>query len=92
MGPAYGFLGRGLSLYFASQGAARLFWPLFAGLLRPLIAGGGGWAVLSLTGSLGWLFATLAVALVVCGLILATAVASGAWFRRVWRPGAPAPS
>ena len=48
-----------LSLYFASQGAARLFWPLFAGLLRLLIAAGGGWAVLHLTGSLGWLFAAL---------------------------------
>src|SRR6202021_658489 len=41
--PAYGFFGLGLSLYFASQGAGRLFWPLFAGLLRMLIAIGGGW-------------------------------------------------
>ena len=29
VGPAYGFFGLGLSLYFASQGAGRLFWPLF---------------------------------------------------------------
>ena len=36
VGPAYGFFGLGLSLYFASQGAGRLFWPLFAGLLRML--------------------------------------------------------
>ena len=42
----------------------------------------------SLTGSLGWLFAALAVALVVYGLTLAAAVASGVWFRPVWRPGA----
>src|SRR5213078_1991992 len=28
VGPAYGFFGLGLSLYFASQGAGRLFWPL----------------------------------------------------------------
>ena len=47
VGPAYGFFGLGLSLYFASQGAARLFWPLFAGLLRLLIAVGGGWARLA---------------------------------------------
>ena len=87
VGPAYGFFGLGLSLYFASQGAARLFWPLFAGLLRLLIAVGGGWAVLHLTGSLGWLFAALAVALVVYGLTLAAAVACGVWFRPVWRPG-----
>jgi putative MATE family efflux protein len=88
VGPADGFFGLGLSLYFASQGAARLFWPLFAGLLRLLIAVGGGWVVLSLTGSLGWLFATLAVALVVYGLTIAAAIASGVWFRRVRRPGA----
>jgi putative MATE family efflux protein len=89
VGPAYGFFGLGLSLYFASQGAARLFWPLFAGLLRLLIAVGGGWIVLSLTGSLAWVFAALAVALVVYGLTLAAAVASGAWFRGVWPPGTP---
>ena len=34
VGPAYGFFGLGLALYFASQGAGRLFWPLLAGLLR----------------------------------------------------------
>ena len=83
VGPTYGFFGLGLSLYFASQGAGRLFWPLFAGMLRMLIAVGGGWAVLRLTGSLGWLFAALGAALVVYGATLATAVASGAWFRRV---------
>ena len=47
VGPAYGFFGLGLALYFASQGAGRLFWPLFAGLLRLLIAVGGGWAGLA---------------------------------------------
>jgi hypothetical protein len=87
VGPAYGFFGLGLSLYFASQGAAQLFSPLFAGLLRLLIAVGVGWAVLHLTGSLDWLFAALAVALVVYGLTLTAAVASGVWVRTVWRPG-----
>ncbi len=82
VGPAYGFFGLGLSLYFASQGAGLLFWPLFAGMLRMLIAVGGGWAVLHLTGSLGWLFAALGTALVVYGVMLGAAVASGAWFRR----------
>jgi Na+-driven multidrug efflux pump len=82
VGPTYGFFGLGLSLYFASQGAGRLFWPLFAGLLRMLIAVGGGWTVLRATGSLGWLFAALGAALVVYGVTLAVAVGSGAWFRR----------
>ncbi len=83
VGPAYGFFGLGLSLYFASQGAGRLFWPLFAGLLRMLIAIGGGWIVLRMTGSLGWLFAALSAALVIYGVTLSGAIASGAWFRRI---------
>ena len=83
VGPAYGFFGLGLSLYFASQGAGRLFWPLLAGMLRLLIAVGGGWLVLRATGSLGWLFAALSAALLVYGGTMLTAVASGAWFRRV---------
>lgn len=81
VGPTYGFFGLGLSLYFASQGAGRLGWPLLAGLVRMVIAVGGGWAVLTMTGSLGWTFAALGLALVVYGVMLATAVASGVWFR-----------
>lgn len=84
VGPAYGFFGLGLSLFFASQGAGRLSWPLFAGSLRLLFAVGGGWAVLHLTGSLSWLFAALSVALIVYGLTLVAAVASGVWFRWHW--------
>src|SRR5204863_7538922 len=81
VGPAYGFFGLGLSLYFASQGAGRLFWPLLSGVLRLLIAIGGGWIALRIGGSLTWLFAALTTALVVYGAILAIAVASGVWFR-----------
>lgn len=80
VGPAYGFFGLGLSLYFASQGAGRLFWPLAAGTLRVAIALGGGWILLAMTGSLTWLFAALALGLVIYGVVLTTAVASGRWF------------
>jgi hypothetical protein len=52
-----------------------------AGLLRLVIAIGGGWIALRLTGSLTWLFAALTTALVIYGAMLATAVASGVWFR-----------
>ncbi|HEY8871402.1 MAG TPA: MATE family efflux transporter [Stellaceae bacterium] len=82
VGPAYGFFGLGLALYFASQGAGRLAWPLLAGLLRLVIAIGGGWVALRLTGSLGWLFAALSLALAAYGVTLCAAVASGAWFGR----------
>jgi putative MATE family efflux protein len=81
VGPAYGFFGLGLSLYFASQGAGRLLWPLLAGLCRLLIAVGGGGLALYLTGSLQWMFGFLAAALVVYGVILVIAVKSGVWFR-----------
>jgi putative MATE family efflux protein len=79
VGPAYGFFGLGLALYFASQGAGRLFWPLFAGFLRMLIALGGGWLALRLTGSLTWLFGAIALGLVVQGLTVITAIMAGAW-------------
>jgi Na+-driven multidrug efflux pump len=81
VGPAYGFFGLGLSLYFASQGAGRLLWPLFGGLLRMVIAVGGGWLAWRLTGSLNWVFAALSLALLVYGAMLLAAVASGVWFR-----------
>ena len=52
-----------------------------AGLDRLLVAIGGGWIALRLTGSLTWLVAALTVALIIYGVMLATAVASGVWFR-----------
>jgi putative MATE family efflux protein len=87
VGPSYGFFGLALALYFASQGAGRLGWPLAAGFLRMLVAVGGGWLALRLTGSLTWLFAALALGLVVHGVTLLVAIGSGAWFRH---PATPA--
>jgi Na+-driven multidrug efflux pump len=81
VGPVYGFFGLGLSLYFASQGAGRLFWPLFAGLLRMLVAVGGGWLAFRLTGSLQATFFALGLALLVYGGTLVTAIRAGVWFR-----------
>jgi hypothetical protein len=78
----------GLALYFASQGAGRLFWPLLTGCLRLFLAIGG-WLVLRMTGSLDWLFA-LALGLVVYGVTLAAAIKSGRWFsRRHSKPASP---
>jgi Na+-driven multidrug efflux pump len=80
VGPSYGFFGLALALYFASQGAGRLFWPLSAGFLRMFVAIAGGWLALRLTGSLTWLFAALALGLVLHGLTLVVAIGAGAWF------------
>ena len=89
VGPAYGFFGLGLSLYFASQGAGKMIWPLAAGILRLIISIGGGWLALRLTGSLTWLFIALAVALVVYGSLIAGAVASGVWFKKANKKTGP---
>lgn len=83
--PFYGFFGLGLSLYFASQGAGRLLWPLLGGLLRMVVALGGGWLAVHLTGSLAGLFAALGIALVAYGLVVSVAVAKGVWFSDVKR-------
>jgi Na+-driven multidrug efflux pump len=79
VGPVYGLFGLGMALYFASQGAGRLLWPFLANLVRLLIAAGGGYIALRVTGSLTGVFVALAVALCAFGLINAAAVAGGSW-------------
>jgi Na+-driven multidrug efflux pump len=86
VGPLYGLFGLGMALYFASQGAGRLSWPLLANLTRLAIAAGGGWLALRWSGNLSHVFVALSAALGAFGLINAGAVASGAWFRRVGWP------
>ena len=75
VGPAYGFFGLGLSLYFASQGLGRLGWPLIAGFARLSVATVGGWFVVHrLGGELPGLFAIITLALVVFGTTVAVAL------------------
>jgi Na+-driven multidrug efflux pump len=92
VGPAYGLFGLGMALYFASQGAGRLLWPLLANMARLLIAALGGWLALRWTGSLTEVFIALSVALATFGLINAAAVASGVWFGKTARKPAVASS
>jgi putative MATE family efflux protein len=80
VGPFYGMLGLALSLYFASQGAGRLLWPLVANLTRLAIAGAVGWLALRWSGNLSHVFLAQSLALVAFGLINAVAVAGGSWF------------
>ena len=82
VGPTYGFFGLGLSLYFASQGAGRLAWPLIGGLLRLVIAVGGGWLACASPARWPGPSRCSRSALVVYGLTIVTAIASGSWFRR----------
>jgi len=80
VGPFYGFFGLGLVLYFASQGAGKLKWPVIGNLVRLAIAGLGGWLALRWSGGLAAVFVAQALALLLYGLTNAAAIAGGAWF------------
>jgi Na+-driven multidrug efflux pump len=82
--PFYVLYGAGMALYFASQGAGRVTWPLIASFTRLTMVVAGGWYWVSIHhGSLGGLFTLLAASYVVFGAINLGAFASGAsWKRR----------
>jgi Na+-driven multidrug efflux pump len=84
VGPLYGFFGLGLVLYFASQGAGRLLWPVMGNVARLAVAVAGGWLALHWGGGLTQVFIAQAAALVVYGLVNAAAVAGGVWFGPHW--------
>ncbi len=82
VGPFYGFFGLGLVLYFASQGAGRLAWPVAAQFFRLLVAGGGSALALRLGMGLETVFVVIGAALAVFGLTVAGSIAGGSWGRR----------
>jgi len=86
VGPFYGFFGVGLVLYFASQGAGRLLWPVLGNIARLAVAGIGGWLALRWGGQLSHVFVAQGAALVVYGIVIASTIAGGAWFGRVGWP------
>ncbi len=86
VGPVYGFFGLGLALYFASQGAGRLLWPVLGNLARLAVAIAGGWLALRWGGGLAGVFLAQAVALVIYGVLNAWAIAGGAWFGAIGWP------
>ena len=80
VGPAFGFLGVGLALYFASQGAGRVGWPVTATVLRFVVAVGGATVALE-TFSLGLngIYWAAASGMVIYGTLTAASLALGAW-------------
>lgn len=82
VGPFYGFFGLGLVLYFASQGAGRMAWPVTAQFMRLVVAGGGSALVLQMGGGLVSVFLMIGVALAVFGLGVTASIAGGAWTAR----------
>lgn len=82
VGPAFLFQGVGLALYFASQGAGAVQWPVFAALVRFVVAIGGAALVAYWLGfGLEAVYACIAAGMVLFGAITAGAVWLGAWRR-----------
>ena len=80
VGGFYGFFGLGLALFFASQGAGRMVWPLVGSVARLLVVAVGGWVcVHGLQTSADGLSAVVALSLVVYALVIASAIALGQW-------------
>ena len=82
VGPFFAFQGIGLSLFFASQGAGRMTWPLIAAAARLMIAIGGGAVLLyGYDASLNMIYLASGIAMVANGIITAVALKMGMWRR-----------
>jgi putative MATE family efflux protein len=82
--PFYAPYGLGMALYFASQGAGNVRWPVIAGVLRLLVATAGGFYwVMMLKGSLDGLYWFAAASLALFGIVNAVAFGTGlSWGKR----------
>ncbi len=79
-GWCYAFFGAGIALYFASQGAGKMLWPVLAGSARFLIAVVGGFVVLRyFNGTLAGLFTVIGFAMIAYGVGTVAAVKWGQW-------------
>jgi Na+-driven multidrug efflux pump len=80
VGPAFALYAVGLVLYFASQGAAAMKWPIRAQIIRCLIAVGGAWVAVDVL-NLGvfWIFVVATFSLAVYASIVSAAIYFGAW-------------
>jgi Na+-driven multidrug efflux pump len=85
VGPCYPLFGLGLCLYFASQGAGRVFWPVIAGTLRLIIVIAGGSWLAATQGPVWGIFALIGIAMASYGLATAAAV-----YFVSWAPSRPA--
>lgn len=80
VGPFYALFGLGQCLYFASQGARRMLWPVLASVLRfaTVLVGG---LLLGAGADPGQLFALIALSLTLYALVSVVAIWRGAWMR-----------
>ena len=81
-GPCYAFLGIGIALFFASQGAGKVLWLMLAGTTRFIVAAAGGFVAVHYWGG----DLTLLFIMIGSGMAVLGACASAAMKWRVWRP------
>jgi putative MATE family efflux protein len=80
-GPAYGFFGAGLTLYFCAQGAARVWGPVLAGTLRLVVVALGGWWLVQSGAPAAAMFTLVGAAMAIYGIASAFAVWITPWRR-----------
>ncbi len=73
-GPGYAFMGLGLCLYFASQAAGQVIWPIIAGTSRLVLVAVMGWLLMRSGASIDLFFSTVFVGMAVFGLITGLSV------------------
>jgi putative MATE family efflux protein len=81
VGPCYGFFALGLCLYFASQGAGKLWGPVLAGSWRLLLVGAGGIWLTQQNGTAEQMFMLIAMGMVSYGVLTALSVWKTSWAR-----------
>jgi putative MATE family efflux protein len=78
-GPLYPVLAVGIALYFASQGAGHVLWPVLGASTRLLLVAGGGYLLVTSGAPLWSLFALIAAAMLAYATVTGIAVARARW-------------
>ena len=82
VGGCYSLFGLGLALFFASQGAGRMFWPLAGSVARLVVVALGGWlAVHVWQVPASGFFMVIAAGFVIYAVMIAGAIRLGTWVR-----------
>ena len=83
VGTSYGLFGLGLALFFASQGAGRMLWPLAGSVARVVVVAGGGWvAVRYFHAPATTFFFVIAAGFAVYAAMIGGAIGLGRWAQR----------
>jgi len=77
--PMYAFIGLSISMYFSSQGAAKVLGPVLAQTARLLFVAGGGWLLSMHDATAANFFVLAAASMVVLGVLSAASVVLTRW-------------